>query len=120
MSRCVDYLITDPRIDKTKLIALGHSRLGKTALIAGAFDERFALVAPAGSGCGGTGAFRFNGKVRGGKEGLEEATAHFPQWFNPRLATFAGRVEKLPFDQNWLIALVAPRAFIAADSTEDP
>jgi len=58
---------------KSKIIALGHSRLGKTTLVAGAFDDRFALVAPAGSGCAGTGAFRFNGKARGGKEGLEAA-----------------------------------------------
>jgi hypothetical protein len=119
MSRCVDYLETQPFADKTKFIALGHSRLGKTALVAGAFDERFALTAPAGSGCGGTGAYRFNGKGRGGKEGLEDATRNFPQWFGPRLHEFAGQVEKLPFDQHWLIALIAPRLFIAADGLDD-
>lgn len=120
MSRCVDYLETQSFADKTKLIALGHSRLGKTALVAGAWDERFALTAPAGSGCGGTGAYRFNGPGRGGKEGLEAATKRFPQWFSSRLPEFAGHVEKLPFDQHWLIALVAPRLFIAADALADP
>lgn len=120
MSRCVDYLETQPFADKSRFIALGHSRLGKTALVAGAFDERFALVAPAGSGCGGTGAYRFNGKGRGGKEGLEEATQHFPQWFGPRLPEFAGQVEKLPFDQHWFMALIAPRFFIAVDGLDDP
>ena len=115
MSRCVDYLETQPFADKSKLIAVGHSRLGKTALVAGAFDERFALTAPAGSGCGGTGAYRFNGKKRGGKEGLEEATKNYPQWFGPHLREFAGQVEKLPFDQHWLMALIAPRLFIAAE-----
>ena len=120
MSRCVDYLETQPFADASKLIALGHSRLGKAALIAGAMDERFALTAPAGSGCGGTGAYRFNGKSRGGKEGLENATKRFPQWFSPHLAEFSGQVEKLPFDQHWLIALVAPRCFIAADGLSDP
>ena len=109
MSRCVDYLETQPFADKTKFIALGHSRLGKTVLVAGAFDERFALTAPAGSGCGGTGAYRFNGKGRGGKEGLEDATRNFPQWFGPHLHEFAGQVQKLPFDQHWLMALIAPR-----------
>jgi hypothetical protein len=119
MSRCVDYLEKQSFVDKTKILAVGHSRLGKATLIAGAFDERFALVAPAGSGCGGSGAYRFNGKGRGGKEGLEDATKHFPQWFIPRLAEFSGQVEKLPFDQNWLIALVAPRVFIAPDGLND-
>ena len=119
MSRCVDYLEQQPFVDKTKLLAVGHSRLGKATLIAGAFDERFAFVAPAGSGCGGTGAYRFNGKGRGGKEGLEDATKHFPQWFIPRLAEFSGQVEKLPFDQHWLIDLIAPRVFIATDGLQD-
>ena len=120
MSRCVDYLETQPFVDKSKIIALGHSRLGKATLIAGAFDDRFALVAPAGSGCGGTGAYRFCGKSRGGKEGLENAVKKFPQWFGPRLPEFSGLVEKLPFDEHWLIALVAPRCFIAADGLSDP
>jgi (4-O-methyl)-D-glucuronate---lignin esterase len=119
MSRCVDYLETQPFVDKTKIIALGHSRLGKAALIAGAFDERFALTVPAGSGCGGTGAYRFNGKGRGGKEGLEEVVKRFPQWFDPRLREFSGQIDKLPFDQHWLISLVAPRCFIAADALND-
>ena len=119
MSRCVDYLETQSFADKSKLIAMGHSRLGKTALVAGAFDERFALTAPAGSGCGGTGAYRFNGKGRGGKEGLEDATKNFPQWFGPRLHEFAGQVDKLPFDQHWFMALIAPRLFIAADGLDD-
>jgi hypothetical protein len=119
MSRCVDYLEQQPFADTSKFIALGHSRLGKTTLVAGAFDERFALCAPAGSGCGGTGAYRFNGKNRGGKEGLEEASAHFPQWFGPRLASFSGHVEKLPFDQHWLIDLCAPRRVIIPDGLSD-
>lgn len=120
MSRCVDYLESQPFVDVTRLIAAGHSRLGKVALIAGAFDERFALTAPAGSGCGGTGAYRFNGKGRGGKEGLEEMTKRFPHWFVPRLAEFSGQVEKLPFDQHWFIALIAPRRVIIADGLDDP
>jgi hypothetical protein len=120
MSRCVDYLQTLPDIDKSQVIAAGHSRLGKAALVAGAWDERFALTAPAGSGCGGTGAYRFCGVGRGGKEGLEDVVKRFPQWFVPQLATYSGRVEEMPFDQNWLIALVAPRRFIAADALDDP
>jgi hypothetical protein len=120
MSRCVDYLEGQAFVDRKKLLAVGHSRLGKATLVAGAWDERFALTAPAGSGCGGTGAYRFCGKDRGGKEGLEDVVKRFPQWFVPRLAEYAGAVEKLPFDQHWLIDLVAPRLFIAADGLDDP
>ena len=119
MSRCVDYLETQNFADKSKFIALGHSRLGKATLVAGAFDERFALCAPAGSGCAGTGAYRFNGKTRGGKEGLEDIVKNFPQWTIPGLANFSNRVERLPFDQHWLIDLVAPRLFIAPDGLND-
>ncbi len=119
MSRCVDYLQSQPFADKSMLIAVGHSRLGKAALIAGAFDERFAMTAPAGSGCGGTGAYRFNGQGRGGREGLEDAVKNFPQWFGPRLAAFAGQVDKLPFDQHWLLALIAPRLCIPVDGLSD-
>ena len=119
MSRCVDYLETQSFADKSKFIALGHSRLGKATLVAGAFDERFALCAPAGSGCAGTGAYRFNGKARNGREGLNEIVKNFPQWTLPSLVEFSNRVERLPFDQHWLIDLVAPRLFIAADGLDD-
>ena len=119
MSRCVVYLEHQSFADKSKFIAVGHSRLGKATLVAGAFDKRFALVAPCGSGCGGTGAYRFNGKGRGGREGLEDIVNHFPQWTIPRLAEFSGQVEKLPFDQHWLIDLVAPRVLIAPDGLQD-
>jgi hypothetical protein len=119
MSRCVDYLEQQSFADKSRFIAVGHSRLGKATLVAGAFDERFALVAPCGSGCGGTGAYRFNGQGRGGREGLEDIVKNFPQWTVPRLAEFSNRVERLPFDQHWLIDLVAPRVFIAPDGLQD-
>jgi hypothetical protein len=119
MSRVVDYLQTQPFAEKSKLIAIGHSRLGKATLIAGAFDDRFAMVAPVGSGAYGTAAFRFNGMTNGGKEGLDEIIAHFPYWIGPRLPQFSGQVYKLPFDQHWLIALVAPRPFISVDAFDD-
>jgi hypothetical protein len=119
MSRVADYLESQPFADKTKLIAVGHSRLGKATLIAGAFDERFAMVAPVGSGCAGTGAFRFNGVGRGGKEGVEEFTQKFPQQVSPRLPLFSGHVDNLPFDQHWLMALVAPRPLISVEALDD-
>jgi hypothetical protein len=119
MSRVVDYLQTQSFADKSKLIAIGHSRLGKAALIAGAFDDRFAMVAPAGSGAFGTGAFRFNGATNGGKEGLNELVKRFPYWVSPELLQFSGQIDKLPFDQHWLIALVAPRPLISLEGIDD-
>jgi hypothetical protein len=119
LSRCVDYLETQPFADKGKLIALGHSRLGKLTMVATAFDERISLGAPAGSSGAGTGAYRFCGPGRGGKEGVEDMTRKFPYYFVPRLKDFTGQMEKLPFDAHWFIALTAPRPWISIEGTED-
>jgi hypothetical protein len=120
VSRIIDYLVTDPAIDKTKLIVSGVSRTGKSALVAGAFDDRIALVAPVASSGGGTPAFRFSGAEHGGNEGLTEMMKKYPNWFSPHLHEFWGQVERLPFDQHWFIALAAPRPFIALEGTKDP
>ncbi|MGC4073305.1 MAG: hypothetical protein QM760_12470 [Nibricoccus sp.] len=119
ISRVIDFLETENFADKTKLIATGHSRIGKAVLIAGAFDERITLSAPAGSGAGGTAAYRFTGAGRGGKEGLDDMMRKYPNWFSPHLHAFRGQVEKLPFDQHWFIALTAPRAFISLEGADD-
>ena len=119
MSRCVDYLETQTFVDRSQVIAVGHSRLGKAALIAGAFDTRFAMTAPAGAGCAGTGAYRYNGSQRGGREGLEDVVKNFPQWFGPHFGDFSGHVLQLPFDQHWLLALIAPRLCLPCDGLND-
>jgi len=119
LSRVVDYLETQPFADKGKLIALGHSRLGKLVMVATAFDERISLGAPAGSSGAGTGAYRFCGPGRGGKEGIEDMTRKYGYYFVPRLAEFTGQMEKLPFDAHWFIALTAPRPWISIEGTDD-
>jgi Abhydrolase family len=119
VSRIVDYLETDASIDKTKLIVTGVSRTGKSALVAGAFDDRLAMVAPVASSGGGTPAYRFSGAERGGKEGLSEMMRKYPNWFSPHLHEFWGQPDKLPFDEHWFIALAAPRPFIALEGTHD-
>jgi hypothetical protein len=119
VSRIVDYLQTDPSIDKTKLIVTGVSRTGKSALVAGAFDERIAMTAPVASSGGGTPAFRFSGAGRGGKEGLSEMVQKYPNWFSPHLHEFWGQQDKLPFDEHWFLALCAPRPTIALEGTHD-
>jgi hypothetical protein len=115
ISRAVDYLVTDPAIDKDKLAAMGVSRTGQAVLLAGAFDERIALVAPVGGG----NALRFSGKSRGGGQGIDEIVDQNTYWFGPKFEQFKGNTDKLPCDQHWLLALAAPRPFILCNALSD-
>ncbi len=121
VSRIVDYLETDASVDHGKFIVTGVSRTGKSALIAGAFDDRIAMVAPVASSGGGTPAYRFSGLVpdRGGKEGLTEMVRKYPNWYSDHLHQFWGQPDKLPFDEHWFIALCAPRPFISLEGDHD-
>jgi hypothetical protein len=112
--RAVDYLVTDKDIDKARIAVVGHSRLGKTALLAGAFDERIALVIPHQAGCGGTAPSR--GKVG---ESVKQINDRFPHWFCPTFKEFNGQPDRLPFDQHCLVALVAPRPVLLSNAVED-
>lgn len=116
--RVVDYLFTLEEVDKNRIALTGHSRAGKTALLAGALDERIALVNPNGSGAGGAGSYRIRGE---GCETLELITRpdRFRYWFHPRLREFANQEDRLPFDQHLLLALIAPRALLVTEARED-
>ena len=114
--RVVDYLLTRPDIDPARIIATGHSRGGKAALLAGATDERIALTAPNNSGCGGAGCYRVQPP---GSEDIAAILKNFPFWFAPRFAQFVGHVDRLPFDQHSLKALVAPRALLSTEALGD-
>src|SRR5262249_19698576 len=59
VSRVIDALESVDKIDAKKVIVTGHSRYGKAALVAGAFDERIALSVPSHSGCAGCSPYRF-------------------------------------------------------------
>ncbi|MBN2130311.1 MAG: hypothetical protein JW741_12485, partial [Sedimentisphaerales bacterium] len=118
-SRIIDYLVTNPAIDKTRIAVTGVSRNGKSSLIAGAFDDRITLTAPVASSGGGTPAFRFSGFEHGGNEGLSEMVRKYPNWFSPHLHEFFHQAEKLPFDNHWYLALCAPRAVIALEGASD-
>lgn len=117
VSRIVDYLVTDPVIDGKKLIVTGASRIGKSAMVAAAFDERLAMAAPVVTGGGGIGAHRLAGPRR--SETLDLMVTKYPNWFSPHLHAFRGQKEKLPFDQHWFLAACAPRAFIALEGDAD-
>lgn len=117
--RVVDYLQHDPAVDKTKLIITGTSRIGKAAMISGAFDDRIALVAPGASSGLGTPAYRFSGEGRGGREGLTLMVRKYGNQFSPHLHQFWGQEDKLPYDAHWFPALTAPRPWIALEGTHD-
>jgi hypothetical protein len=114
LQRAVDYLVTDRDIDKDRIAVVGHSRNGKTALLAAAFDERIALAIPHQAGCGGTAPSR--GKVG---ESVKQINTSFPHWFNDEFTKFNEQVDRLPFDQHELIALVAPRPVLLTNAVED-
>lgn len=114
--RMVDHLGTVPEIDPKKIAAIGHSRLGKTALLAAAFDERIAVAFPSQSGCGGAGPSRnHNPKA----ETVKRITTAFPHWFAPNFSKFSDDTSRLPFDQHELVALVAPRPVLFTNATDD-
>src|SRR5262249_32061159 len=130
LQRAVDYLVTAPGIDPRRIVVTGHSRLGKAALVAAAFDERIALAIPHQAGCGGSAPSR--ARIAIGKpwntldtlqtrqpETVTDLNREFPHWFNTRFRDFNDHPERLPFDQNCLVALCAPRPVLLTNGRSD-
>ena len=113
--RVMDYAyLNSGNLDLNCAIVCGHSRLGKTALLAAATDKRFKFAYSNDSGCSGAAIFR-------GKEGetAEKIYDVFPYWFCENFGKYGEGEREMSFDQHYLLASIAPRFVCVGSATKD-
>lgn len=107
LCRGLDLVEQVDGLDGNNVVVAGCSRLGKAALIAGAFDERFKVVVPIQTGSGGAPLTKH---LTPDKESIASETSNYPHWFCAAYNKYAGNESSMPFDQHLLISCIAPRA----------
>lgn len=115
-SRILDWIETEPSIDARHVAVIGHSRGGKTALVAAAWDERFAMACSNDSGTGGAKLHHID---LPDSEHIADSIRSRAFWYCNRYAMWANRDLEVPFDQHMLVALIAPRLVCIGSATED-
>ena len=113
-SRVLDHVLTLDQVDAQRIFVIGHSRLGKTALWCAAQNTRFAGAVANNSGCSGAAITR--GKAG---ERVQDIVRGFPHWFCRNYHAYAGREQDMPFEQNQLLAALAPRLVCTGSAVED-
>lgn len=115
-SRVADWVETQPEFNAKRLAVIGHSRGGKTALWAGATDERFALTCV---NCSGTGGAKLNHMDLPWSESLVAIQKGLPHFFCGYYPVFAESPKKMTYDQHQLLALIAPRRLSVGSGAQD-
>lgn len=115
-SRVMDWVETEPTLDAKHVGVVGHSRGGKTALLAGILDERFAMACSNDSGCSGA---KLNHIELPKSETIKVITSVFRHWFSLEYDKWRDREFEMPYDQHEWIALMAPRLVAIGSATED-
>ena len=115
-SRVMDWIESEPLLDASHVGVVGHSRGGKTALVAGATDRRFAMACSNCSGCGGA---KLNHMELPESEHIDQILNNFGYWFCGNFEKYRCRESEMDFDQHMLDALMAPRLLAVASATED-
>ncbi len=108
------FLLEEGYAQKGSLYVAGHSRLGKTALLCAALYPIFDGAHTNASGCSGAAIAR---DTHG--ETVKQITTRFPFWFTPAYEKYSEHEEEMPFDQHYLMALIAPRKISVVTAEKD-